>query len=299
MIAAMDLDGIAIFVKVLQAGSFSQAAKLLRMPNSTVSAKVSALEKRLGVTLLQRTTRKLRATQAGEAYFQRSVRALEELQAAEDELETGRGEPKGLLRLTAPVEVGHSLLPALVHAFLKKHPRMEVELIVTNRVLDLVVDGIDLAIRAGPLKDSSLIAKRFDLGDFGLWASPEYLTRHAAPRHPKELAQHNCLRFYRFKDDGFRLGHGRENFHIGVSGQLVADDFETLRSLAILGEGIAFLPSFLCSEDTKQDKLTRVLPQWRGDKVSLSLVYPAQRFVPTKVRAFIAAAEELWKKPIA
>jgi DNA-binding transcriptional LysR family regulator len=299
MIAAMDLDGIAIFVKVLQAGSFSQAAKLLRMPNSTVSAKVSALEKRLGVTLLQRTTRKLRATQAGEAYFQRSVRALEELQAAENELETGRGEPKGLLRLTAPVEVGHSLLPALVHAFLKKHPRMEVELIVTNRVLDLVVDGIDLAIRAGPLKDSSLIAKRFDLGDFGLWASPEYLTRHAAPRHPKELAQHNCLRFYRFKDDGFRLGHGRENFHIGVSGQLVADDFETLRSLAILGEGIAFLPSFLCSEDTKQDKLTRVLPQWRGDKVSLSLVYPAQRFVPTKVRAFIAAAEELWKKPIA
>ena len=248
MIAAMDLDGIAIFVKVLQAGSFSQAAKLLRMPNSTVSAKVSALEKRLGVTLLQRTTRKLRATQAGEAYFQRSVRALEELQAAENELETGRGEPKGLLRLTAPVEVGHSLLPALVHAFLKKHPRMEVELIVTNRVLDLVVDGIDLAIRAGPLKDSSLIAKRFDLGDFGLWASPEYLTRHAAPRHPKELAQHNCLRFYRFKDDGFRLGHGRENFHIGVSGQLVADDFETLRSLAILGEGIAFLPSFLCSE---------------------------------------------------
>jgi DNA-binding transcriptional LysR family regulator len=298
MIAAMDLDGIAIFVKVLQAGSFSQAAKLLGMPNSTVSAKVSALEKRLGVTLLQRTTRKLRATQAGEAYFQRSVRALEELQAAENELETGRGEPKGLLRLTAPVEVGHSLLPALVHAFLKKHPRMEIELIVTNRVLDLVVDGIDLAIRAGPLKDSSLIAKRFDLGDLGLWASPEYLTRHAAPRHPKELAQHNCLRFYRFKDDGFRLSHARENFNIAVSGQLVADDFETLRSLAILGEGIAFLPSFLCSEDRKQDKLTRVLPQWRGDRVFLSLVYPAQRFVPTKVRAFIAVAEELWKKPI-
>jgi DNA-binding transcriptional LysR family regulator len=298
MIADMDLDGIAIFVKVLQTGSFSQAAKLLGMPNSTVSAKVSALEKRLGVTLLQRTTRKLRATQAGEAYFQRSVRALEELQAAENELETGRADPKGLLRLTAPVEIGHSLLPALVHAFLNKHPRLEVELVVTNRVLDLVVDGIDLAIRAGPLKDSSLIAKRFDLGDFGLWASPDYLTQRGAPRHPRELAQHNCLRFSRFKDDGFRLTHGRENFTVEVSGQLVADDFETLRSLAILGEGIAFLPSFLCSEDTKQDKLTRVLPKWRGDKVSLSLVYPAQRFVPTKVREFIRVADELWKKQI-
>src|SRR5687767_5404332 len=298
MIADMDLDGIAISVKVLQAGSFSQAAKLLGMPNSTVSAKVSALEKRLGVTLLHRTTRKLRATQAGEAYFQRSVRALEELQAAENELETGRADPKGLLRLTAPVEIGHSLLPALVHAFLNKHPRLEVELVVTNRVLDLVVDGIDLAIRAGPLKDSSLIAKRFDLGDFGLWASPDYLTQRGAPRHPRELAQHNCLRFSRFKDDGFRLTHGRENYNVEVSGQLVADDFETLRSLAILGEGIAFLPSFLCSEDTKQDKLTRVLPKWRGDKVSLSLVYPAQRFVPTKVREFIRVADELWKKQI-
>ncbi len=204
----MDLDGIAIFVKVIQAGSFSRAATLLGMPNSTVSAKVSALEKRLGVTLLQRTTRKLRVTQAGEAYFQRAVRALEELQAAENELETGRVEPTGLLRVTAPVEIGHSLLPALVHAFLKKHPRMEVELVVTSRVLDLVVDGIDLAIRAGPLKDSSLIAKRFDLGDFGLWASPDYLTQHATPHHPEELAQHNCLRFSRFKDDGFRLTHG-------------------------------------------------------------------------------------------
>jgi DNA-binding transcriptional LysR family regulator len=294
----MDLDGIAIFVKVIQTGSFSRAAALLGMPNSTVSAKVSALEKRLGVTLLQRTTRKLRVTQAGEAYFQRAVRALEELQAAENELETGRVEPTGLFRVTAPVEIGHSLLPALVHAFLKKHPRMEVELVVTSRVLDLVVDGIDLAIRAGPLKDSSLIAKRFDLGDFGLWASPDYLTQHATPHHPEELAQHNCLRFSRFKDDGFRLAHGREKFNVAVSGQLVADDFETLRSLAILGEGIAFLPSFLCSEDTKQDKLTRVLPHWRGDKVSLSLVYPAQRFVPTKVRSFIAVAEELWKKQI-
>jgi DNA-binding transcriptional LysR family regulator len=294
----MDLDGIAIFVKVLQAGSFSRAAKLLGMPNSTVSAKVSALEKRLGVTLLQRSTRKLRATQAGEAYYQRSLRALEELQAAENELETGRAEPQGLLRLTAPVEIGHSLLPALVHAFLKKHPRMEVELVVTNRVLDLIEDGIDLAIRAGALKDSSLIAKRFDLGYFGLWASPEYLTEHTAPRHPKELTQHNCLRFSRFKNEGFRLTNGRENLNVPITGTSIADDFETLRSLAIFGEGMAFLPSFLCAEEAKQNELVRVLPHWRGDRVTVSLVYPAQRFVPAKVHAFIAVAEKFFKTQI-
>jgi DNA-binding transcriptional LysR family regulator len=292
----MDLDGIAIFVKVMQAGSFSRAARLLGMPNSTVSVKVSALEKRLGVTLLQRTTRKLRATQAGEAYFHRCVQALEELQAAENELETARGEPKGLLRLTAPVEVGHNLLPALVHAFINKYPQMTVAVMVTNRVLDLVAEGVDLAIRAGDLKDSGLIAKRFVLGQFTLWASPSYLAKHPAPRQPKDLAAHEYLEFLPFKSKRLDLTNDRDNVTVALTGRVVADDFETLRSLAVLGNGIAFLPGFLCAEEAKQNKLVRVLPQWHGEKVSLSLVYPAQRFVAPKVRAFIAVAEEMWKK---
>src|SRR5215467_11225992 len=132
----MDLDAIAVFVKVVQAGSFSQAAKLLGMPNFTVSAKVSLLEKQLGVTLLQRTTRKLGLTKGGETYFKRCVQALEKLQAAESELAIAQREPQGLLRLTAPVELGHGLLSALVDDFLQKHPK---------RVLDLVGEGIDAA----------------------------------------------------------------------------------------------------------------------------------------------------------
>jgi DNA-binding transcriptional LysR family regulator len=293
----MDLDGIAIFVKVMQAGSFSRAAKLLGMPNSTVSAKISALEKRLGVTLLQRTTRRLRATQAGEAYFQRCLRALEELQAAENELETSRGgEPKGLLRLTAPVEVGHSLLPALVHTYIGKFPQMAVELIVTNRVLDLVAEGVDLAIRAGDLKDSGLIARRFVLGQFTFWASPAYLASHAAPRQPKDLAAHHYLEFLPFKGKRLDLTNGRENLRIALTGRVAADDFETLRALALLGNGIAYLPGFLCAEEVKQKKLVRVLPQWHGGGSPMALVYPAQRFVAPKVRAFIAVAEEMWKK---
>jgi DNA-binding transcriptional LysR family regulator len=291
----MDLDGIAIFVKVMQAGSFSQAAKLLGMPNSTVSAKVSALEKRLGVTLLQRTTRKLRATQVGEAYFRRCVQALEKLQAAENELETARGEPKGLLRLTAPVEVGHNLLPVLVHAFIKKYPQMTVEVMVTNRVLDLVAEGIDLAIRAGDLKDSGLIAKRFVLGQFTLWASPSYLAKHPAPHHPKDLAAHDYLEFLPFKSKRLDLTNGREKISLALTGRVAADDFETLRSLVVLGDGVAFLPGFLCAEEAKQNKLVRVLPQWHGGGSPISLVYPAQQFVAPKVRAFIAVAEDLWK----
>lgn len=292
----MDLDGIAIFVKVMQAGSFSQAAKLLGMPNSTVSAKVSALEKRLGVTLLQRTTRRLRPTPAGEAYFQRSVRALEDLQAAENELESARAEPNGVLRLTAPTDVGHDIVPVLVRDYLAAHARMKVDLVITNRVLDLLRDGIDLAIRAGRLKDSGLIAKRFELGHFGLWASPDYLASRGAPRHPKDLTQHECLVFAQLKNAGFRLSNGKEMVRVRVKDRVIADDFETVRGLAALGVGIGFLPSFLCAEQQRREKLVRVLPQWRGDQVSISLIYPAQKFVPAKVRAFIAMAGEVLKK---
>jgi DNA-binding transcriptional LysR family regulator len=293
----MDLDGIEVFVKVVEAGSFSQAAKLLGIPNSTVSAKLSALEKRLGVTLLQRTTRKLRATQAGEIYFQQCVQALERLQAAENELTSGQQEPRGLLRLTATVDVGHTLLPTLVRALLQKHPKLEVELIVTNRMLDLVAEGIDLAIRAGDLPDSRLIARRFSVGHFGLWASPAYLKKRGTPSHPKDLAPEECLQFSFFKKNRLDLIRGKERVAVATAGRLRADDFEALKAFAVLGEGIVCLPSYMCAEEVEQNRLQRVLPDWHGSHITFSLVYPAQKFVSSKVRAFITMAEELLKEP--
>jgi DNA-binding transcriptional LysR family regulator len=257
----MELDGIEIFVKVVQAGSFSAAAKALGMPNSTVSAKLSALEKRLGVTLLQRTTRKLHVTQAGEAYFQRCVLALEQLQAAESELTSAQQEPQGCLRLTAPVELGHSLLTTLVREFLQRHPKLEVDLIITNRVVDLIAEGIDLAIRAGKLSDSRLIAKRFVVGHFGLWASSAYLKNHGTPTHTKELAKYELLRFAPFKGNRLELTNGSENAQPLIAGRLRADDFETLKAFALLGQGIAYLPGFLCAEEARDERLQRVLPK--------------------------------------
>lgn len=292
----MDLDGVAIFVRVVQAGSFSRAAKLLDMPNSTVSAKVAALEKRLGVTLLQRTTRSLHLTEAGAAYFQRSVRALEELQAAENELERGRSEPRGVLRITAPVDIGREIAPVLVHKFCAAHPHIEVELTITNRVVDLVGEAIDLAIRGGFLKDSGLIAKRYELGHFGLWASPDYLARHGAPRQTRDLTAHQLLRFAQWAERPLRLSNGKENVRIAMRGRLQADDFETLRGLAALGDGIVLLPSFLCAGEEAQGKLVRVLPGWHGERVCLSLLYPAQKYVPAKVRAFITVTDEVLKR---
>jgi DNA-binding transcriptional LysR family regulator len=289
------LDGIEVFVKVVQAESFSQAAKILGMPNSTVSAKLSQLERRLGVTLLQRTTRKLSLTQAGETYFRQCVQALDALQAAESELGNSQKEPKGLLRLTAPVEIGHSVLPSVIRSYLDKHPQMEIDLVVTNRVLDLITERIDLAIRAGSLKDSGLIARRFTLGHFALWASPEYVKTHPAPSHPKGLAEHNLLQFSPFKNRPLELTSGKDSVQVTVAGRFVADDFEVLRSMAVLGEGIAFLPSLLCEGERTQNRLVQILPNWHGENVSFSLVYPAQRFVSSKVRAFIKTAEEILK----
>ena len=175
------------------------------------------------------------------------------------------------------------------------YPRMKVELVITNRLIDLIAEGIDVAIRAGGLKDSGLVAKRYGLGYFGLWASPEYLNEHGTPRHPKELTAHKFLPFSRF-NGGVRLTNGKESVDVAPDGLLKADDFETLRGLAALGDGIACLPSFLCGGKEKEKKLIRVLPQWHGEQVSLSLVYPAQKFVPAKVRAFIAVADEILKR---
>ena len=282
----MELDGIAIFVKVVQAGSFSGAARLLGVPNTTVSAKVARLEKRLGVTLIQRTTRKLNITPAGQAYFERCVRGLEEIEVAEAEVSLSAAEPRGLLRITAPGDVAMVMLPPIVSRFLKRYPRTRVEVVVANRVIDLVAEGVHLAIRAAALRDSTLIARRFMPFSGGLWASRAYLQRKPAPKAPAQLDQHDCLVFPRFSAQPLRLTDGRSTLEIGPKGRLAVDDPQTLRNFILQGDGIGTLPGYL-ARDTP---LVRVLPRWTWMSGALSFVYPGQRFVPANVRAFIDIA---------
>jgi DNA-binding transcriptional LysR family regulator len=282
----MDLDGIAIFVKVVQAGSFSGAARLLGVPNTTVSAKVARLEKRLGVTLIQRTTRRLNITPAGRGYFERCVRGLEEIETAEAEVSLSAAEPRGLLRVTAPGDVAMGMLPPLVSRFLERYPRTRVEVIVANRVIDLVAEGVHLALRAAALPDSSLVARRFMPFSGGLWASPAYLGRRGTPRIPLELEQHDCLVFPRFSAQPLRLTDGRSRVEIRLNGRLAVDDPQTLRNFILQGDGIGTLPDFV-ARDTP---LVRVLPKWTWTSGALSFVYPGQRFVPANVRAFVDTA---------
>ena len=282
----MNLDGIAIFVKVVQAGSFSGAARALGVPNTTVSAKVARLEKRLGVQLIQRTTRKLNITPAGRAYYERCVRGLEEIETAEAELSLSAAEPRGLLRITAPGDVAHGMLPPIVSRFMARYPRTRVEVVVANRVVDLLAEGIHLAIRAAPLRDSSLVARKFMPFSVGLWASRAYLQSKGTPKTPADLDNHAYLVFPRFSTQTLRLADARSRIEVKPAGRLAVDDPGTMRSLLLRGEGIGLLPDYL-ARDTP---LVRVLPKWTWMSGALSFVYPGQRFVPANVRTFIDTA---------
>lgn len=291
----MELDAIPVFVKVAQLGSFTQAAKALNMPNTTVSAKVAQLERHLGVTLIQRTTRKLNLTEAGRAYLDRCVRALDELRAAESELHEATSEIQGTLRITAAVDVGQSLLAMMVDRYLKLYPKMEVDLVLTNRMVDLVGEGVDLALRAGKLKDSSLIAKRMMSIRMGLWASKAYLKK-GTPKDLKDLANYKTIHFSPFKDAAIEFTNGKQTVKAVLTrGPLHADDFGTVKALAELGHGVAILPDYICENDVSENKLVKVLPEWALQGGNFSLVYPAQKFVTPKVRAFIGVAEEFFK----
>src|ERR1700761_5249501 len=212
-------DAIPVFVKVVEAGSFSAAARLLNMPKTTVSAKIAALERRLELKLIQRTTRKLHVTEAGMKYFRHCSNALHEIELGEAALQSTQGEPTGVLRVTAPVDIGHLVLPRITQAYLARYPGTSVELLVSNRFVDLIGEGVDLAIRAGPLKDSSLVARRFfDVGAT-LWAAPAYLRQLGKLSQPKSLAKAS---FIIFKGLGtLRLTNGKSEVAVPMNGRIV------------------------------------------------------------------------------
>jgi len=288
----MDLDAIAVFVKVVEAGSFTGAARLLKMPKTTVSAKFAALEKRLGVTLIQRTTRKLRVTEAGEEYFRHCANAVREIELGEAAVQSTQGKPTGALRVTAPFDIGHTLLPRITRAYLARYPETTIELLISNRIVDLVGEGVDVAIRAGTLKDSSLIAKRFFDVHARLWAAPHYLAAFGRLTHPRDLSR---AAFVGRKElTTLRLTNGKAQIEIATSGRVVADDLQAIKALTVLGEGIGWIPDFLAADAVAAGALVPVLPKWKLQSVGACyFVYPGHKYASPKVQAFIQTALEV------
>lgn len=283
----MDLNEISIFIQVIQSRSFSHAARVLGLPNSTVSHKISSLEARLGVTLIQRTTRKLNITPAGDAYYKKCLIGLEQIKAAELEMANIQGEPQGLLRITAPAEFGGVALPKIISAYMNKYPRIRIEVLFTDRILDLLSENIDLAIRAGELKDSSLIAKRIGATYFVPVASKKYLKAHSPITHPRELLRHHCLQFTPVGVDSWKMTGPRGSIQAPLPGKILVNHLEMVKKMALLDQGIAYLPSWFVFEEIKSGKLMRILPEWRSSLTPLHFVYPAQRFVTPKLSAFM------------
>lgn len=286
----MDLNEGAVFVKVVEAGSFSAAARLLGLPTSTVSTRVARLEKRLGVTLLQRTTRRLRLTDTGELYYRHASIGLGHMLDAEAAVTESTGEPKGLLRVTAPADLGDVLLAEIVNQVRRNYPKMSIDMVLMNRYVDLVAEGVDVAIRTGTLKDSTLIAKAAGIARWEPFASPEYLESAQPLKSPEALRHHCCLQFTPLGKESWTLKSKTNIVTIPMAGQVLINDVRILRSMALANEGVALLPVYLCREDCTKGRLVRVLPEWHAKADAVHIVYPRQRFMAPKLRAFIDLA---------
>ena len=286
--SAVDLNHVTAFVRVVQDGSFTAAAKALGLPKSSVSRSIAQLEEDLGVRLLHRTTRKLHLTDAGTAFHDRVARALADIDEATSAASDLQRELRGVIRVSAPVDIGVWAVAGIVARFVRKHPQMHVEVRLTSRVVDLTTEGFDLAVRAGKLRDQSLIARRVGDLQMGLYASSKYLKRKAAPKTLDDLANHDCIVLQ--TENGtlkWRLmSESGEERTIDARGAISADDISFMKKAVLAAGGIALLPLFLCAREEQAGKLVRVLPKWRLLGAELHVVYPSARYVPQRVVAF-------------
>lgn len=287
--SAPPLDDIDTFARVVEAQSFSRAARALHLPTSTVSRSVARLEASLGVQLLTRTTRALALTSDGAAFVARATPALAALREAVRAVTEPADRPHGVLRVTAPYDLGTEWVPELVASYVARHPDVRVDVHLSGRTVDLVAEGFDVAIRAGRLRDSTLVAKKIRALDAGLFAAPSYLARTTPIRVPADLAAHEHVLF-RGKDHRvtLRLAGPREaTASVEVRGRIATDDFAFVRGALRAGCGIGILPRFLGHTDQRDGRLVQVLPGWNPNPGgSLHVVYPQAQHVPAKVIAF-------------
>ncbi|WP_233981061.1 LysR family transcriptional regulator [Pectobacterium versatile] len=279
------LQDMALFALVAECGSFTQAARKAGLAKSSLSLRISQLEQQIGLRLLNRTTRQLNLTFAGERYLIHCQEMLQASERADLAVQRLRDNPSGRLRITSPAGLGSTLLARLTAEFQQRFPAVSLDVLISDDVIDLVQEGFDVAFRTGKPHDSSLIGRSLGQTPRYLLASPDYLARHAALLHPQQLQQHRCIAHHAWTE--WLLHRGSELYRWLLPDSHITDNLLYARECAIAGAGITLLPDFLCLDEAVSGKLVRVLPDWKVEANELYLVYPSRKLNSPALACFI------------
>ena len=282
-----ELEAVRVFAAVAELKSFRGAAAALGLPRSTVSRRLATLETALEARLLQRTTRQVSLTDAGEAFLTQVAPALSAIADAGRTVLDARAEPRGLLRVTATMSMAESI-GAILLELVERHPEVRLELDFTDRQVDLVAEGYDIAIRPGVLADSSLIARPLGHGSGGYFASPAYLERRGKPKQPRDLLDHDCIVFSgSTRRERWSFQRGKRTEEITVKKRIVANALSVVRLAALAGHGVAWMPGTVANADVARGKLAPVLQKHWPAPMPVQLLYPTSRHLAPQVRAAI------------
>ena len=292
----LDLNALVVFAKVVEAKSFSEAARRLGMPVSTVSRRVAELEDQLGVRLLDRSTRNLRLTDLGSEVLEHALRSAESAEAIQNIISNQRSSVRGTLRLSAPPSISDTLLTPLVTAFQASYPEVRVQILITDRFVDYIADGVDIAFRLGALKDSSLVALKLLTYRHQLVASPAYLKNCRRPENPQDLLDHRLIAFSYWKPESswtLLNVNGKDEQTVTFQPYLSMNDFAGLTPALLAGGGIGDLPPVVQPELMRDGRLIEVMPNWRFRSFDLSLVFLGNRHMPRPLRLFKEFAAQM------
>jgi LysR family transcriptional regulator, regulator for bpeEF and oprC len=293
----MDLPSLQAFVKVVQTGSFTRAAEALNTQKARLSRVVSQLERELGVRLLERTTRALSLTEIGREFFERAMGILASVEDAQRAVQRAQGEPRGTLKLTCGVEFGMMAVNDWIARYLLRYPQARVDADFTGRVVDLVHEGFDLAIRVGPLADSTLAARKLGELTYGLFAAPAYVARRGVPVHPADLQAHELLAFAGGGDrHTLALSNGTRHERVVAQPRMRANNVFAVRDAAVAGLGVAQLPLLVATNAVRAGQLRAVLPDWSPPTVPVNAVFASARYLSAKVRGFVDLALEAMRE---
>lgn len=284
----MLLQEMEMFYYVVKLGSFSQAAERLTCSKAHISRSISKLEHELKTQLLHRSTRHLSLSESGEKLFQHCQNLIAEAENAYAVTSHYQQKPSGTLRITAPSAFSSGLLAKFIPGFIRRYPEIKLTIELENKVVDILAEGIDIALRTGELKDSQLIAQPLAQFDSIICAAPSYLKKHGAPKTPHDLSKHNCCLYQQqLTQKTWTLSKGKTSKKIMVQGNVVANQAEFLKQVALAGVGIANLPPFMVEAELKKGLLTRCLPGYTSVQQQFFAIYPSKRFLPPKTKVFI------------